>query len=81
MRRTFAGTPPVTGTLEQKVDWLIQTVGQIALASHDDAIERFDEYDTTNVTETRTFDADATTVEELADVLGTLITDMKERQA
>lgn len=41
----------------------------------DDAARSGDteEYSTTNVTETRTFDADSTTVEELADVLGTII--------
>jgi len=31
----------------------------------------------TNVTKTKTFDADSTTLAEIADVLGTLITDMK----
>lgn len=33
----------------------------------------------TNVTTTKTFNANSTTVAELADVLGTLITDMKDR--
>ena len=33
----------------------------------------------TNVTATRTLDADSTTLAEVADVLGTLIDDMKER--
>jgi hypothetical protein len=33
-------------------------------------------YAVTNVTEDRTFDADATTTGELADVLGTLLTDL-----
>lgn len=36
-----------------------------------------DGYDATNVTDTRTFDADATTLAEIADVLGTLIEDLK----
>lgn len=34
-------------------------------------------YTTTNVTPTRTFDADSTTLDEIADVLGTLIADLK----
>lgn len=34
-------------------------------------------YTTSNVTEDRTFDANATSVEELADILGTLIADLK----
>lgn len=36
-----------------------------------------DEYTTSNVTEDRAFDADSTNVAELADVLGTLIADLK----
>ena len=33
----------------------------------------------TNVTESRTFDADTVTTAELADIVGTLIEDLKER--
>ena len=36
-------------------------------------------YTTSNVTDTRTLDADATTLAEVADVLCTLIEDMKSR--
>tara|TARA_R100001126_G_C4841384_1_gene157122 strand:+ start:378 stop:626 length:249 start_codon:yes stop_codon:yes gene_type:complete len=36
-------------------------------------------YTVTNVTTDRTFDADSTTTAELADVLGTLLTDLRER--
>ena len=36
-------------------------------------------YSVSNVTTTRTFDANATSVAELADVLGTLIVDMKSK--
>ena len=35
-------------------------------------------YATTNVTPTRAFDADATTLDEIADILGTLIADLKD---
>ena len=35
-------------------------------------------YKPTNVTKTRAFDADSTTLDELADVLGTLIADLKD---
>lgn len=34
-------------------------------------------YNPSNVTETRTFDANSTTLDEIADVLGTLINDLK----
>ena len=36
-------------------------------------------YTVTNVTTDRTFDADSTTTAALADVLGTLLTDLRER--
>ncbi len=36
------------------------------------------EYSTSNVTTKRTFDADATTLDEIADVLGTLIADLQD---
>ena len=36
-----------------------------------------DEYTTTNVTADRVLDADATTLNELADVVGTMIADLK----
>ena len=36
-------------------------------------------YTVTNVTTDRTFDADSTTTAELADVHGTLLTDLRER--
>ena len=36
-------------------------------------------YTVTTVTTDRTFDADSTTTAELADVLGTLLTDLRER--
>lgn len=36
-------------------------------------------YTVTNVTTDRTYDADATTVDELGDVLGTLIADLKSK--
>lgn len=35
-------------------------------------------YNPSNVTETRAFDADATSVAELGDVVGTLVNDLKE---
>lgn len=44
-----------------------------------DALQMADEYSVDNVTPTRTFDADTVTLAGLADVLGTLLQDMKSR--
>ena len=48
---------------------------------HSDIQDRAAEqpYTPSNVTVTRTYDADATTVAEVGDVLGTLIADLKEK--
>jgi hypothetical protein len=39
--------------------------------------QNLDNYSTTNVTTSRTFDADTVTLTELADIVGTLIEDLK----
>ena len=81
MRRVMVGNPPTGATLKQRVDWLEKAVVQIAQASHDEPFDRFDEFTVTNVTESRTLDADTVTTAELADVVGTLLTDIKGRLA
>lgn len=60
-------------------DYLQQTVSELERLSSkaDPALAR--KYTATNVTEDRTYDADATTVAELADVLGTLLADLSQR--
>ena len=47
-----------------------------ARVNHVHAFASLGDYTVTNAATDRTFDADATTIDELADVLGTLITDM-----
>ena len=81
MRPISIGTAPTHGTLEQKVDWLIRAMARLEKASFDDTAQLFDEFEVTNVTETTTFDADVTSLDELADIVGTLITKFKERLA
>lgn len=55
---------------------LVNTIEQL-LIRIDQIIQ--EGYSTSNVTTTRSFDANATTLDEVADVLGTLIEDMKAR--
>lgn len=60
--------------------WLVEAVRSIALASHDQVTEQTaDAYTITNLTASRTLDCDAATTAELADVVGTLLADMKNR--
>ena len=77
MRPVHLGNPPAD--TEGKIDWIIRALKEIEQASHDESDQFFDAFTVTNVTTTRTFDADATTVAELADVVGTFLTDFKER--
>lgn len=80
MRRLALGSPPPGASAEQKIDWLITAVKQIERASHEVTAETAaDSFAPSNVTETRTFDADTVTLAGLADVVGTLVNDLKRR--
>lgn len=69
----------------------LQALVEALSADHDDVARAINEivesvnpvaaqaYTPTNVTTDRSFDANATTVDELADVLGTLIADLQAR--
>jgi|TARA_R110002020_G_scaffold48763_8_gene139009 hypothetical protein len=60
--------------------WAAQLTNQIeANISNTNLAANSSTYTMTNVTTDRTLDADSTTTAELADVLGTLITDLKNR--
>lgn len=80
MRRLALGSPPPGASPEQKIDWCITAIKQIERASYEiEATTASDSFDPSNVTETRAFDADTVNVAGLADVLGTLINDLKRR--
>jgi len=60
--------------------WANQLVNQLELnLSSTNLAASKDRYTITNVTADRTYDADSTSTAELADVLGTLINDLRER--
>jgi len=71
---------PVPTDPMKKLDWCVMAIQQIARASqtHDPNVTA-DSFAVSNVTETRTLDADATTLAEVADVLCTFIQDLKRR--
>lgn len=70
----------VPSTLEGKIDWCIKALNEIQRSSHDlDAFSIADGFTVTNLTKDRSFNADTVNVAELADIVGTLIQDMKDR--
>lgn len=81
MRPVNLGQPPPGATVEQKIEWCVHALKEIEDASREDTSSVVDQFTVTNVSETRSFDANATSVAEIGDVLGTLINDYKERSA
>lgn len=80
MRPANIGTPPFGGTDSQKLDWCIKAIQELSLCSKvENPNHVADAYTPSNVTNTRSFDADSTTLAEVADVLGTFIQDLKNR--
>lgn len=90
MRPIAVDPLPPAATDKQKLDWCVRMISQIARASQDaDPNKYADAYSISNLTETRTLDADAGTLANLAaaeaainetrDVLLTFIQDHKKR--
>lgn len=80
MRKFPFPSPMFNYVTDPRWRWVVEAIRGISNASNDQITEEIaDAYTPSNVTTTRTFDADATTVAELADVVGTLIEDMKNR--
>ncbi len=69
--------PSIGGTAEARLSSLEAFMNSVSVASHDANIRDIGgEFTATNVTTTREFDADSTTLAEVADVLGTLVQDL-----
>lgn len=80
MRAVMLSPPPTDP--DGKLDWLISAVQQIARASQTDDPNKYaDGFVLTNVTTSRTMDADTVTLAQLADIVGTFIADHKSRGA
>jgi hypothetical protein len=76
---TYKGRLP-SAPVEYDRRWASQLINQIeSNISNINLSASSSVYTMTNVTIDRTLDADSTSTAELADVLGTLITDLKER--
>ncbi len=82
MRKLALGQPPTNASLEDRVKWIERAIQKISQASHDiDVFDIADKFVITNLTEDRTIDVNSTSLAELADIVGTLISDMKKRGA
>jgi len=81
--RPVAISPLMPGaTAEQKLDWCVRMIGEIARASRDaDPNTYADGFTITNLTHSRSLDCDTATLADLADVVGTLIRDHQTRGA
>lgn len=76
LRRGRLPTPPS----QYNSRWANQLINQLELnLSTTNLSASKDRYTVSNVTADRVLDADSTSTAELADVLGTLITDLRER--
>ena len=82
MRKLALGTPQNNASTEQRLEWLERAVQLISQSSHEiDVFDVADGFTVTNLTEDRTIDVDTALLAEVADVLGTLISDLKKRGA
>lgn len=78
MRAISLGAPPQDPAAFR--DWVIRAFRQIEIASNDIAAEKVaDAFTVSNLTETRALDVSAATASDVAEVLGTLLSDLKRR--
>ena len=78
MRPIFLGDPLGDDT-KYLLEWVASALRDIELASQDDIAAIFDEYTVTNFTETRTLDATAATLSNVANFICTMVDDLKNR--
>ena len=80
MKPVHLGDPPYNQPIGVQIKWIIDSLRKFERASHEiDTFNILDAYTVTNLTEDRSFDADSTSVAELADIIGTMISDHKKR--
>lgn len=79
--RPFAfPAPPFQAGNDLKMDYVINALRQISDASHDQITDAIaDAYTVTNLTETRSLDCNTATLDDLRNVVGTLLNDMQNR--
>lgn len=78
MRPVSLGQPPLNDKAAMD-RWVLSALQEIERSSHDDIPQMFNGYIVTNYTETRTLNAASATTADIANVLCTLIADLKAR--
>ena len=80
MRPVAIGQPPRGGSFESWQRWVESALAKIAAATQDISPEKIaDGFTVENLTPTRAIDCDTAADADIADVLGTLIADLKTR--
>lgn len=80
MRPLSLGTPPRTGTAEERLNWIEDALVAIERASVDEALAIADDFTVTGpASVSRTIDATSPTLAQTSNVVAQLLTDMKER--
>lgn len=73
----FGPQPPPGAPVAVKVDWCMRALVEIQRWSNENSAATIAQgFTVTNLTATRTYDADSTSTAELADVLGTVLSDL-----
>lgn len=78
MRPVVLGDP-LGDEMQYLLEWVSAALREIEMASQDDVAALFDAYTVTNFTETRTLDATAATLANVANFICTLVDDWKNR--
>lgn len=79
-KAAIAPRPQLYDPIEMKMEWCIDAILELDDALRNTNVEEIaDGFTITNHSEDRTYDADATTVAELADIIGTFIDDLQKR--
>ena len=81
MRKVVIGAPSFPlATAAPEIRWLAEGLNEVQRASHDQITDEIaDAYTLSNVTTTRTLDPSTATTADVANVLATLLQDMKNR--
>lgn len=76
---SFMSPPPFDADTETKINWLMEAMTEIERASYEDPSEIADAMTIENHTATRSLDPTACTLNEVANVVATLISDTRNR--
>ena len=77
---SFGQPPGPFSSLEDKIDYCIRALREVEIRSNDVTAQQIaDNFTITNLNEDRALDCDSTSTAELADLIGTVLQDLKDR--